>query len=104
MPALHIAEDRSLLVPAGATIKTAYVSVDDCVLACRDRMAVGDVDAAMKRMMAAAPGQPWPCPVGEWDGTRTKVFKIFDGRHAFIGALMLGCSHILVAWIEERTS
>ena len=97
MAALHIAEDRSLLVPSGAVIKTGYAEIEQIALACRDRMSVGAIDAAMKRMMAASPGQPWPCPVGEW---RQDRFYILDGRHAAIAAMMLGMSHLFVAWIE----
>ena len=94
---LRIAEDRGFVVPSGAKVVTGYVNVDDIKLVCRDRMAVGDVDAAMKRRMAASPGQPWPCPNGYWEG---QSFKLLDGRHEYIAALMLGCEHILVAWID----
>lgn len=98
MTTLSIAEDRSMFVPSGATVKTAYVAVEAIVLACKDRMAIGDVERAMQRLMSAAPGQPWPCPVGEWRGDR---FVISDGRHAAVAALMLGHTHLLVAWISE---
>lgn len=97
MDLLLVAEDRGMTVPQSAVVKTGYVAVEAVSLKCRDRMAVGDVQSAMSRRMAAAPGQPWPCPVGEWDGER---FYISDGRHEYIAALMLGCTHILVAWID----
>lgn len=90
-----------MVVPAGATVCTRYVPIWAITLACRDRMAIGDVDRAMQRRMACAPAQPWPCPVGEWQGDR---FAIFDGRHEFIAALMLGVEHILVAWIDPPQS
>lgn len=96
IPTLKIAEDRGMVVPAGRTVQTAYVPVDRVRLACRDRMATGDVERAMQRRMAAAPGQPWPCPIGHWDGPQ---FVIVDGRHEYVAALMLGCTHVLVAWI-----
>jgi len=95
---LLIAEGRGLAVPPGATVRTGYVPVHDVRLACKARMAVGDVEAAYRRRIGCAPAQPWPCPVGKWDGDRV---EIHDGRHEYVAALMLGCEHILVAWVEE---
>jgi len=97
MQSLRIPEDRSMIVPPGAKVITGYVPIEQVVLACRDRMAVGDVERAMQRRMSCAPAQPWPCPRGEWRGDR---FWIVDGRHETIAAMMLGCEHILVAWLE----
>lgn len=94
---LLIAEDRGLTVPPGSVVCTDYVPIGDVRLACKARMAVGDVEAAYRRRIGCAPAQPWPCPVGKWDGDR---FEIHDGRHEYVAALMLGCEHILVAWIE----
>lgn len=88
-----------MTVPAGEVVHTGYVRIDNVRMACRDRMAVGDVERAMQRRMAAAPGQPWPCPVGEWDGER---FTVVDGRHEYVAALMLGAEWLLVAWTGER--
>lgn len=85
----------------GAIVRTGYVPVESVILACRDRMAIGDVERAMQRRMACAPGQPWPCPVGEWRGGR---FVLYDGRHEFIAALMLGVEHVLMAWIEPASN
>ena len=65
--------------------------------ACRARMAVGDVEAAYRKQLALGDHQAFPCPNGRWDGER---FAILDGRHAFISALMLGMTHLLVAWTE----
>lgn len=98
IPTLKIAEDRGMVVPAGQNVTTSYVPVHQVRLACRDRMAIGDVERAMQRRMAAAPGQPWPCPIGHWDDHH---FVIVDGRHEYVAALMLGCSHVLVAWIGD---
>jgi len=95
--ALRVAEDRSLEVPMGRSVRSGYVHRDVIRLACLDRMAVGDVEHAMRRRMACAPGQPWPCPVGQWDGDR---FTLLDGRHEYVAGLMLGVEHFLVAWIE----
>ena len=74
-PILH-AEDRSLSVPPGQLVVTGYVPVDAVRLACRARMAVGDVDRAYQRRLQLGHNQPWPCPRGEWDGDR---FVIIDG-------------------------
>lgn len=91
------AADRTILVPPGTTIRTGYVAIEDVRLACRDRMSVGDVSAAYQRLLQNAPSQPFPCPNGYWDGGR---FVIQDGRHAYVAALMLGWSHLLVTWLE----
>ena len=95
---IALVEDRSIAVPNGAVIRTGYVDVFLCRLACRERMAVGDVNGAYQRRIQLGDRQPWPCPRGHWqDG----VFVIVDGRHEWVAAVMLGLSHILVAWIEE---
>lgn len=98
MDTLRVAEDRGMVVPSGKAVRTGYVPVGNVEMACRDRMAIGDVERAMQRRMAAAPGHPWPCPVGEWSGGR---FRLTDGRHEYVAALMLGCEYILAAWVEE---
>ncbi len=97
MTPVVIAEDRSLAVPPGRTIRTGYVAVEQVRLACRERMAVGDVDRAYQRRLQLGEHQPWPCPRGHWEGDR---FVVVDGRHDFVAALMLGLSHVLVAWPE----
>lgn len=97
MQPVAIALDRSIRVPAGKVVKTGYVDVFACRLACRDRMAVGDVSAAYQKLLQCGPDQPFPCPNGFW---QQNSFIIQDGRHAYVAALMLGWSHLLVAWIE----
>jgi hypothetical protein len=99
MDPVLIAEDRSITVPPGALIRTGYVHVDQIKLACRARMAVGDVDRAYQRRLQLGANQPWPCPRGHWDGDR---FVVVDGRHDVISALMLGLDYVLVAWLEDR--
>lgn len=94
---VSVPQDRSLSLAPGQTIKTGYVETHRVRLGCRDRMAVGDVEAAYRRQLALGEHQAWPCPNGEWDGD---TFVIHDGRHAYIAALMLGFSHLLVAWTE----
>lgn len=89
---------RSLSIPPGQAVQTAYVEMHHVRLGCRDRMAVGDVEAAYRRQLALGDHQAWPCPVGEWDG---ETFVIHDGRHAYVAALMIGLTHILVAWVSD---
>lgn len=94
--------DRSILVPQGKVVKTEWISIWDCKLACRDRMAVGDVGVAYQRLLQQDGNAAWPLPVGYWDGeTRGERFVICDGRHEYIAALMLGHSEILVAWVDN---
>ncbi|VWX51772.1 hypothetical protein [Novosphingobium sp. 9U] len=95
------AEDRSIAVPPGHVIRTDYVHVDAVKLACRARMAVGDVDRAYQKRLQLGDRQPWPCPRGHWEGDR---FVIVDGRHEFVAALMLGIEWVLVAWVEPAAS
>lgn len=92
-----LVESRSIVVPPGWFVITDYVSVFDCVIGCRDRMAVGDVKEAYERLLQIAPAQPWPCPRGYWNDDDGK-FVIVDGRHQWIAAVMLGHEYILVAW------
>lgn len=97
MQPILLAEDRSLAVPPGEAIRTGYVHVDKIRLACRVRMAVGDVDRAYQRRLQLGDHQPWPCPRGVWEGDR---FAVIDGRHDVVAATMLGQEWILVAWPE----
>ena len=94
---VSIPQDRSLSVAPGQIIKTGYVEMHRVRLGCRARMAVGDVEVAYRRQLVLGDNQAWPCPNGRWDG---EAFVIHDGRHAYVAALMLGFSHLLVAWIE----
>ena len=96
MPPLLVAQDRAIAVPQGWTVSTGYVDVFKVRLACRARMAVGDVDRAYQKRLQAGDAQPFPCPNGEWDGDE---FELHDGRHEWVAAVMLGQSHLLVAWL-----
>lgn len=98
--AAFVIADRSLTVPRGAIVRTGYVAVENVRMACRERMSVGDVDRAFQKRLQHGDAQPWPCPNGRWDGER---FELHDGRHEFIATLMLGHTHLLVAWIEEAS-
>jgi hypothetical protein len=98
---LSLVVDRAIAVAPGHVVRTDYVRVEDVVLACRERMAIGDVDRAFQKRLQIGDHQPWPCPRGAWreDGR----FEIVDGRHEYVATLMLGHSHILVAWEEPRS-
>ena len=90
-------QDRSISVAPGTRVVTGYVAIEQIRMANRSRMAVGDVEAAYRKQLALGDHQAFPCPNGRWDGER---FVLLDGRHAFISALMLGFTHLLVAWTE----
>lgn len=98
MNGIAVVEDRSLAVPPGQHVVTGYVPIHKVRLACRDRMAIGDVRTAYERRIQLGDHQPWPCPRGQWDGD---AFVVIDGRHDYVAALMLGLEHILVAWPES---
>lgn len=100
MTPVAIAADRSMAVPAGHIVKTAYVPVEAIRMACRERMAVGDVDRAYQKKLQLGSQSSWPCPNGRWLNDTT--FELHDGRHEFIATLMLGHTHLLVAWIEDE--
>lgn len=90
-------QDRSISVQPGHRVVTGYVPIEQIRMGCRDRMSVGDVEAAYRRQLALGSNQAWPCPNGKWHGDR---FTIHDGRHAYVAALMIGLTHLLVAWTE----
>lgn len=92
------AEDRTISVPIGAIVRTGYVDVHRVRLACRERMALGDLRAPYERRLQMGGQQPWPPPVGHWEGD---WFVIEDGRHEYVAALMLGYDAILVAWMDH---
>lgn len=92
-------QDRSISVPPDQRVITGYVPIEQITMACRSRMAVGDVEAAYRKQLALGDHQAFPCPNGRWDGER---FIIADGRHCYISALMLGMTHLLVAWTENN--
>jgi hypothetical protein len=98
MPSATYAVDRTLRVEPGQRVCTEYVDVFKCRLACRERMAVGGVGLAYQKSLQLAPAQQWLPPVGAWDGDN---FIIHDGRHQWVAAVMLGYTHILVAWVID---
>lgn len=56
--ALHYAQDRAIAVPAGRVVRSGYVDVFRVRLACRERMAVGDISAAYQKRLQAGETQP----------------------------------------------
>lgn len=90
--------DRSISVPSGSVVKTGYVDVFRVRLACRERMAMGDIDHAYQKRLQSGGNHPWPCPTGEWDGD---TFMLYDGRHEWIATVALGHTHMLVAWVAN---
>lgn len=96
---VSIAGDRTIRVPSGAIVRTNYVDVFKVKLACRERMAVGDVGAAYQKVLQLGDHEQFPCPVGYWE---EDTFVLQDGRHHWIASIMLGKTHILVSWIEEN--
>lgn len=96
---LFIAQDRSIAVPPGAVVKSGYVDVFKVRLACRERMAMGDIAAAYQKRLQTGSNQPWPCPTGQWDG---ETFILSDGRHEWMACVALGLTHLLVAWLEKE--
>ncbi len=90
-------EDRTFRVPAGAIVKTGYVPIHKVRLACRDRMAVGDVDRAYQKVLQRGSDQSFPPPNGFWEDD---TFVIQDGRHEYVASTMVGLTHLFVAWIE----
>ena len=96
----HVAipEDRTIAVEPGYRVLTGYVPIHHVRLACRDRMAVGDVEAAYRRQLCLGARQAFPPPFGYWGG---EWFVILDGRHAYVSAVMHGFDHLLVAWLDD---
>lgn len=91
--------DRHMTVPAGYVVVTGYVSIEKVRMACRARMAVGDIEVAYRKLLQLGEQQPFPCPNGEWDGD---IFVIHDGRHEYVASLMIGKEYILVAWLAPQ--
>jgi hypothetical protein len=87
------------LVPAGHTVATAYVDVDQviCHAAPGSQLHPAEVERAYRRQLALGDGQTWPPPTGYWrqDGR----FVLTDGRNRYVAALMLGVRYLFVAWL-----
>lgn len=92
-------EDRSLFVQPSQVVKTEWVDIDSCVMACRERMDFAAIERAGRRILQAGECQMWPPPYGHWSGTR---FVICDGRHEYLASLALGRTKLFVAWLEPK--
>jgi hypothetical protein len=95
------AEDRSMRVGPNQVVVTGWVDVEQVQLACRARMAVGDVDRAFQRVLQRGECGGWPPPVGYWAEGR---FVLTDGRHEYLACLMHGHARMFVAWVEGLKS
>jgi hypothetical protein len=91
--------DRSIRVPTGAIVKTGYLDVFKVGLACRERMAVGDVSGAYQKLLQLGPDEQFPCPNGYWDD---QTFVTQDGRHQWFASVMLGTTRMLVPQLPDR--
>ena len=87
------------LVPAGHTVATAYVEIDQvvCLAGPASQLHPAEVERAYRRQLALQDEQAWPPPTGYWrnDGR----FVLTDGRNRYVAALMLGIQHLFVAWL-----
>ena len=97
-----LALDRTLVVNQQQCVMTGWIPIDAVVLACKDKMGVGDVEKAYKRVLSnGIDCGSWPPPVGYWDDTKPgNRFYLTDGRHEYIARVMLGATHIFVAWVS----
>lgn len=91
------------IVPAGHTVATAYVEIDQvvCLAGPGSQLHPAEVERAYRRQLALEDGQAWPPPTGYWrhDGR----FVLTDGRNRYVAALMLGIRHLFVAWLCPPT-
>jgi hypothetical protein len=87
-------------VPAGHVVATGYVAIQDVV--CRvdpsHQLNPAAVERSYREQLASDGAQAWPPPTGHWrdDGR----FVLTDGRHRYVASLMLGMTHLLVAWLR----
>jgi len=100
MSAVATPQDRTLSVPPGKIVKTGYVHVFNVELACRERMAVGDVAGAFQKLICLGDHSPWLPPNGYW--LDNGKFRIVDGRHEWVASVMLGKDYMLVAWLADQ--
>ena len=87
------------LVPAGHSVATAYVDIDQvvCRVGLASQLHPAEVERAYRRQLALADGQTWPPPTGYWRHDRR--FVLTDGRNRYVAALMLGIRYLFVAWL-----
>lgn len=88
--------DRSMRVPPGHVVMTAWVPAHQVRLACADRMAIGDIERVYRDVLVNGDHASWPCPCGYWEGD---AFVLQDGRHEYLARLAAGWRTLLVAWV-----
>lgn len=94
-------------VEPGEIVRTGYVPIHRVRLGCKARMAVGDIDRAFQKSLQIGSSSAWPPPNGHWEKDEqdgVTQFVICDGRHEYISKLMLGFTHIFVAWKEKTNA
>lgn len=81
-------------------VLSAWIDIDLVVLGNRARMAAGDIEGAMRKVLQMGECGSWPPPNGVWreDGR----FIIYDGRHEYMARLALGFDKIFVCWLAEK--
>ena len=90
--------DRTISVPPGSIVRTGYVPIEKIRLSSYENLSLPDIKEKYEIFKQNAPNQIFPCPIGNWEQVN---FVIVDGRHAFVALMILGMSHILVAWIDS---
>lgn len=88
-----------MIVPPGHIVVTGYVPTAEIVFPCDHEapMSVADLKEKVDRQSHIGKGEAYPVPIGKWKDGR---FHLWDGRHRYIAALMLGRRHMLVGWVE----
>jgi hypothetical protein len=92
-----------VIVPEGYTVRYGYVTVGSWL----GFESAGGMQAAKVAEYAGAysemdGAQPADCPWVVWyPGALSEGYKVQDGRHRFLGAIMAGYEEILVRWLER---
>jgi hypothetical protein len=90
-----------MMIDEGHVMRSAYVKTAEIVFPMGGRpMAVASVEEKVRRASAYPGREFYPLPVGKWVERR---FHLWDGRHRYIAALMLGQETMLVCWTEPAT-
>ena len=92
-----VAEDRSMCVQPHQLVRTAWVDIDLCRLGFRMPMSPEAVEKKYRRLLNIGDCAPWPPIVGHWEDGR---FIVWDGRHDYLAALMMGRDKLFVCWLE----
>lgn len=97
--------ETMLHIPPGYVEKTARVPAHKIVMACKDRMAIGDVERYYRDLQGERTYRESntlsPPPKGYWDPAGN--FRLLDGRHRYLAHLMHGDRDIVVRWNVPET-